>query len=90
MRSTECLRISVVLRKCGLSFIMTHEFAESEISQSVNAYSASIVTSGDTSGLRVISMRTVAAVLSSMCLIFILPFSLALFMDSVRLSVVVP
>ncbi len=61
-----------------------------ETSQSVNAYNASTVTSGDVPGVNSIAISTSAAVLSVTFLIFIFPLSFALIMESISEVVVVP
>ena len=69
---------------------MTHAFGEIEISQSVNAYKASIILSGETSLGKCIKISTSEAVLSSTFFILIFPFSLALRILSIREPVLVP
>ena len=69
---------------------MTHPKGEIELSQSVKAYKASMVLSGDIPAGRWTSISTDAAVLSSIFLIFILPLSFALRIFSIKPVVVVP
>ena len=69
---------------------MTQELGEIDNSQSVKAYKASIVLSEETPGASWINISTSRAVLSSIFLILIFPFSLALIMLSIKLEVVRP
>ena len=57
--------------------MITHPKGEIELSQSVKAYRASIVLSGDIPAGRWTSISTDAAVLSSIFFTFILPLSFA-------------
>ena len=66
------------------------EFGEILTSQSVNAYNASNVLSGDVPGVKCIIISAFADVLSSIFLTFIFPFSFALMIDSIKEPVVVP
>ncbi len=68
---------------------MTHELGEIDTSQLVNAYRASMVLSLDSSFATWITISTLSAVRSSTRLILILPFSLALMIDSLTDSEVV-
>ena len=72
-----------------LSSIIQHK-GEIEFSQFVNANKASMVLSGEIFGGKCTNISTLAAVLSSIFLIFIFPFSLALTILSIRVEVVVP
>ena len=74
----------------GLLSSMTQPNGEMEFSQLVKAYKASMVLSGDNPEGRCIKISTSAAVLSSIFLIFILPLSLALRIESIKEDVVVP
>ena len=69
---------------------MTQAFGAMLHSQSVNAYSASIVLSGDTSFGRWIRISTFSVVISSIFLILILPLSLAFRIESMRMWDVFP
>ncbi|MBA7555957.1 hypothetical protein ES705_48651 [subsurface metagenome] len=69
---------------------MIQELGETEISQSLKAYNASIILSGDTPAARWINISTFSAVLSSIFFNLILPFSLALIIESIRFDVVLP
>ena len=60
-----------------------------DVSQAVNANKASMVLSGDTLGGNCILISTSAAVLSSIFLILIFPFSFAFRMESISDEVVV-
>ena len=88
--STDFLRISVTPINTGLFPSITHEFGEIDISQLVNAYKASIILSGDTPEGKWIIISATAEVLSSIFLIFILFFSVARTIESIKESVVVP
>jgi hypothetical protein len=88
--SAERFNISLTPIKSGLSFSMMQELGESETSQSVKANSASMVLSEEIPGARCTCISTFSAVLSSIFLILILPLSLALMMDSMRVGVVFP
>lgn len=81
-------RMSETFRNIGLSPTITQAFGEIVTWQSVNAYNASIVLSGDTSGWRWIRISTLSEVLSSIFLILIFPFSFALIILSIRSPVV--
>lgn len=59
-------------------------------SQSVKAYSASIVLSDEVPGARCTSISTLAAVLSSTLRILIFPLSTAFRMESMTVEVVLP
>ena len=82
-------KISFTLIKYGLSFLMTQVFGETDTSQSVKAYKASMVTSGEIPGAKCTIISTFLAVLSSIFLILILPLSLADIILSIKLPVVV-
>src|SRR5574344_755306 len=56
---------SLTVRNCGFLSLMTQQFGEMLISQSVKAYSASSVLSEDTPGDRCTRISTFAAVRSS-------------------------
>ena len=60
-----------------------------EVSQDVNAYSPSILLSGDTPFGKCTRISTSLAVLSSILLILIFPFSLAFKIESISVDVVV-
>ena len=77
-------RISETERNIGLSPTITHAFGEMETSQSVKAYRASIIISGETSLASKMLISTSSEVLSSIFLILILPFSLAFKILSIR------
>ena len=68
---------------------ITHESGETEISQSVKRYKASIVLSGEIPGGIVIAISTCSAVLSSTFFILIFPFSFALSIELINEVVVV-
>jgi hypothetical protein len=68
------LRISETVRNSGLSPTITQALGEIETSQSVKAYSASMVLSGETSLLSRILISTLSDVLSSIFLILIFLF----------------
>ena len=76
--------------KIGLSFSITHEFGETDNSQSVQAYKASIVLSEETPAARYTKISAVAAVLSSIFLILIFPLSFAFRIESIKAEVVRP
>ena len=88
--SVECFSTSLTVRKCGLLSIMTQQFGEMLISQSVKAYNASIVLSEETPGARCTRISTLRAVLSSTFLILIFPLSFAFRIDSIKVEVVFP
>ena len=69
---------------CGVLSIITQQLGDILTSQLVNAYSASIVMSGEVPFIRWITISTFSEVLSSIFLILILPLSLALIIDSIR------
>ena len=69
---------------------ITHAFGDMDTSQSVKAYRASMVLSGDTSFGRWMTMFTFPAVRSSIFLILIFPFSFAFRMESMTICVVFP
>ena len=70
-------------RKWGLLSLITQQLGDMLISQSVNAYSASIVLSEDTPGARWTRISTLRAVLSSTFLILYFPLVVCLLrMDS--------
>ena len=64
--------------------ITTQQFGETEISQFVNAYNASIVTLGETPFIRLIIISTFCAVLTSIFLILFFPLLLAFIIDSIK------
>ena len=70
--------------------MITQALGEIDTSQSVKAYSASMVISGDTPGASLIRISMSLAVLSITCLILIFPLSLALTIESIKDVVVVP
>ena len=70
--------------------MITQALGESATSQLVKAYRASMVLSGDTSFCSVMLISTPLLDMSSTFLILILPLSLALMIESIRLSVVCP
>ncbi|MNY37247.1 hypothetical protein D3C86_1717950 [compost metagenome] len=84
------IKISLTLKKCGLSSLITQVLGEMDTSQAVKANSASIVTSGDIPGARCTIISTNSAVLSSIFLILIFPLSLAATTLSINPPVVVP
>ena len=90
MRSVEWRNTSLTVRKWGLSSLMTQQLGEMLISQSVNAYRASIVLSDETPGAKCTRISTSLAVLSSTFLILIFPFSFARRIESIRVEVVLP
>ena len=47
VESAEYFKISLTPKNCGFSLTITHAFGDIDTSQSVNAYSASIVILGD-------------------------------------------
>ena len=69
---------------------ITHPRGDIEFSQEVKAKSASIVLSGEIPAGKCTRISTSAAVLSSIFLILILLFSLALRIESINDEVVVP
>src|ERR1017187_5783305 len=77
-------------RKFRFCPFITQAFGEIEISQSVNAYNASMVISGEIPGARSMLISTSAAVLSVTFFILIFPLSFALMMLSISWVVVVP
>src|SRR5690554_1766072 len=83
-------RMSLTLKNTGLLSTITQALGETDISQSVNAYRASMVMPGDWPGASWIWISTSLAVLSTTFFILIFPFSLALIMDSIKELVVVP
>ena len=87
--SVEILNISEIPIKQGLLSIITQLSGEIEDSQSVKAYSASIVLSGEIPGGRYINISTFSAVLSSIFLILIFPLSLAFSILSINDEVLV-
>ena len=90
VRSVEWRSTSLTVRKCGLSSLITQQFGEILISQSVKAYKASMVLSEETPGARCTKISTSLAVLSSTFLILIFPLSFAFRMDSITVEVVFP
>lgn len=88
VRSVEWRSTSLTVRKCGLSSLITQQFGEILISQSVKAYKASMVLSEETPGARCTKISTSLAVLSSTFLILIFPLSFAFRMDSITVEVV--
>ena len=82
-------RISVTPKNKGLLSSITHPSGDIDVSHDVNAYSPSIVLSGDTPLGRWISISTSLAVLSSIFFILIFPVSLALTIESINDEVVV-
>ena len=80
----------LMVRKCGLLSSMTQQLGEMLTSQSVNAYSASIVLSEEVPGARCTSISTLAAVLSSTLRILIFPLSTAFKIESITVEVVFP
>ncbi len=89
VRCVEIRSISLTPTKNGLWFSITQPSGAIEVSQAVNAYNASIVLSGETPGGKWIRISTSAAVLSSIFLTFILPFSFALRILSISVLVLV-
>ena len=87
--SVERRSISETPIKLGLLFSITQPSGEIEVSQAVNAKSASMVLSGETPLGRWILISTLAAVLSSIFLILIFPLSFAFKMESINDEVVV-
>ena len=83
-------RISVTPIKRGVSLSIMVELGEIETSQSVKAYKASSVLSGETPGAKWMITSTFAEVLSSIFFILIFPFSFAFKTDSIKDPVVVP
>ena len=83
-------RISLTPKKRGFSPSIIDEFGAIEISQSVKAYKASIVLSGETPGARCTIISAIEEVLSSIFLILIFPLSFAFSTDSIKEPVVVP
>ena len=73
----------------GLLFSIIQPSGEIDTSQLVKANSPSIVLSGETPFGRWIRISTSEAVLSSIFLILILPFSLAFKIESIKLLLVV-
>ena len=69
---------------------ITQQLGEMLTSQSVKAYSASIVLSDEVPGARCTSISTLAAVLSSTLRILIFPLSTAFRMESMTVEVVLP
>ena len=82
--SVEERRMSLMVRNCGLRSRITQQFGEMLTSQSVNLYRASSVLSDDTPGVRCTRISTLAAVRSSTLRTFILPFSTARVILSIR------
>jgi hypothetical protein len=70
--------------------MITQVFGDTETSQSVNLYKASMVISGEIPGARSTCISTSAAVLSVTFLILIFPASFAFTMLSIRPVVVTP
>ena len=83
-------KISETPIKRGFSSDIIPEFGEMLVSQSVKAYKASIILSGEILGARWMIISTFAEVLSSTFFIFIFPLSLALRMLSINEPVVEP
>ena len=83
-------RISETPINTGFSPSIIDELGDIETSQSVKAYKASIVLSGETPEERWMIISAAADVLSSIFFIFILPFSFALRTESIKELVVVP
>ncbi len=81
---------SLTPMKWGFFSDMTQQLGDTDTSQSVNAYRASMVRSLDVPGSRCTSMLAVSAVLSSTLRIFIFPLSKALSIDSMSVAVVLP
>ena len=65
---------------------MTQQLGLMLTSQSVQAYRASIVLSEDAPGVRCTSISTLADVMSSTLRTFILPFSAAFSMESIKVE----
>ena len=87
--SVDLRNISETPIKIGLLSSMIQPRGEIDISQLVNAYSASMVLSGEIPEGKCTNISTSAAVLSSIFLIFILPLSLAFSIESINEEVVV-
>ena len=88
--STERRSRSLTVRNTGVWLSMTQQHGVMLISQSVNAYSASIVLSLDTPGANCTRISTLSDVLSSTLRILIFPLSTALRIDSITKGVVFP
>ena len=73
----------------GLLFSITQPNGAMDVSQAVNAYKASIILSGETPGVKWIKISTSAAVLSSIFLTLIFPFSFAFKILSINVEVFV-
>ena len=85
----EIFNMSETPIKRGLWFSITQPKGATEVSQAVKAYKASMVLSGETPGGKWITISTSAAVLSSIFLILIFPFSLAFRILSIKVEVFV-
>ena len=85
--STLCFKTSLMVRKQGLLSSITQQLGEILISQSLNAYSASMVLSNEIPGAKCTKISTSAAVLSSTFFAFIFPLSIAFSIDSIRVVV---
>ena len=81
---------SWTLKNLGFSWEITQHSGEMDTSQSVNAYNASIHTDGEMSAGTSMTISTFWAVLSTICLILILPSSLTLTIESLTPAVVTP
>ena len=87
--SVEIFNMSETPTNKGLLSSITQPKGATEVSQAVKANKASMVLSGETPGKRWIKISTSAAVLSSIFLILIFPFSLAFKILSIKLEVLV-
>ena len=85
----ETLSNSLTEVNSGFLSITTQQFGETEISQFVNAYNASIVTLGEIPFIRLIIISTSCAVLSSIFLILIFPLLLAFIIESIKFEEVI-
>ena len=88
--STDIRKSSLTLVKTGFLSCTTQQLGEILISQSVKAYSASMVLSDELPGANCTSMRASSAVKSSTLRILIFPFCTARVIVSMILDVVVP
>ena len=88
--SVDIFRISFTPINLGFPASIIQQLGETDTSQLVKAYSASIVVSGEMPGAKCINISTSRAVLSSILRIFILPLSLAIIIDSINEVVFTP
>ena len=90
MLSADFLSTSLMARKCGLLSSITQQLGDMLTSQSVKAYSASMVLSDEVPAARCTNISTLAEVLSSTFRTLIFPLSTAFRIESITVVVVLP